>query len=251
MLNLPERLHEVFEASKEMLRPTIYGQAIILLTFAPLLTFTGVEGKTFSPMAITVMLALVGAFILSLTFVPAMVAVLIRGRVAEKEVKAVAWYKERYEPVLRRVVTRPWPWIGGGLATLAAAFLIFTSLGREFIPTLDEGDLAMQSLRVPSTSLEQSTKMQLAVERAVSSLPEVAYVYSKTGTAEVASDPMPQNASDAFIILKPRDEWPDGVDSREDILERIDEKLEDERTPKQLREHGWLMRRRKLAHQIG
>jgi len=225
LLTLPERLHEVFEASKEMLRPTIYGQAIILLTFAPLLTFTGVEGKTFSPMAITVMLALVGAFILSLTFVPAMVAVLIRGKVAEKEVKAVAWYKERYEPVLRRVVARPWPWIGGGLATLAAAFLVFTSLGREFIPTLDEGDLAMQSLRVPSTSLEQSTKMQLAVERAVSSLPEVAYVYSKTGTAEVASDPMPQNASDAFIILEPRDEWPDGVDSREDILERIDEKL--------------------------
>ena len=226
LLTLSERLQEVFEASKEMLRPTIYGQAIILLTFAPLLTFTGVEGKTFSPMAITVMLALVGAFILSLTFVPAMVAVLIRGKVAEKEVKAVVWYKERYEPVLRRVVLRPWPWIAGGLATLAAAFLVFTTLGREFIPTLDEGDLAMQSLRVPSTSLEQSTRMQLAVERAVSSLPEVAYVYSKTGTAEVASDPMPQNASDAFIILKPREEWPDGVDSREDILERIEEKLE-------------------------
>ena len=226
LLTLSERLHEVFEASKEMLRPTIYGQAIILLTFAPLLTFTGVEGKTFSPMAITVMLALVGAFILSLTFVPAMVAVLIRGKVAEKEVKAVVWYKERYEPVLRRVVLRPWPWIAGGLATLAAAFLVFTTLGREFIPTLDEGDLAMQSLRVPSTSLEQSTRMQLAVERTVSSLPEVAYVYSKTGTAEVASDPIPQNASDAFIILKPREEWPDGVDSREDILERIEEKLE-------------------------
>ncbi|OYW46382.1 MAG: CusA/CzcA family heavy metal efflux RND transporter [Sphingomonadales bacterium 32-68-7] len=225
LLTLSERLHEVFEASKEMIRPTIYGQAIILLTFAPLLTFTGVEGKTFSPMAITVMLALVGAFILSLTFVPAMVAVLIRGKVAEKEVKAVAWYKARYEPVLRRVVLRPWPWIGAGLATLAAAFLIFQTLGREFIPTLDEGDLAMQSLRVPSTSLEQSTKMQLAVERAVSSLPEVAYVYSKTGTAEVASDPMPQNASDAFIILKPRAQWPEGVDSREDILERIDGKL--------------------------
>ena len=129
LLSLSERLHEVFEASKEMLRPTIYGQAIILLTFAPLLTFTGVEGKTFSPMAITIMLALVGAFILSLTFVPAMVAVLIRGKVAEKEVKAVAWYKERYEPVLRRVVQRPWPWIGGGLATLAAAFLVFYDLG--------------------------------------------------------------------------------------------------------------------------
>lgn len=222
LLNLPERLHEVYEASKEMIRPTIYGQAIILLTFAPLLTFTGVEGKTFSPMAITVMLALVGAFILSLTFVPAMVAILIRGKVAEKEVKAVAWFKRGYEPSLRRLVVRPWPWIGGGVATLAIAAMIFMSLGREFIPTLDEGDLAMQSLRIPSTSLEQSKNMQLVVEQAVSKLPEVAFVYSKTGTAEVASDPMPQNASDAFIILKPKDQWPEGVDSKEDVVARIE-----------------------------
>src|SRR3546814_12222094 len=106
-----------------MLRPTIYGQAIILLTFAPLLTFSGVEGKTFSPMAITVMLALASAFILSLTFVPAMIAVLIRGKVAEKEVKAIAWTQERYEPILRRVVDRPWTWIGGGVALFAVADL--------------------------------------------------------------------------------------------------------------------------------
>ncbi len=222
LLSLPERLHEVFEASREMIRPTIYGQAIILLTFAPLLTFSGVEGKTFSPMAITVMLALVGAFILSLTFVPAMVALLIRGKVAEKEVKAVAWFKRGYEPKLRQLVARPWPWIGGGVATLAVAALVFMSLGREFIPTLDEGDLAMQSLRVPSTSLEQSKAMQLQVERAISSLPEVAFIYSKTGTAEVASDPMPPNASDAFIILKPKDQWPAGVDSKEDVVARVE-----------------------------
>jgi len=226
LLALPERLHEVFEATKQMIRPTIFGQAIILLVFAPLLTFTGVEGKTFSPMAITVMLALVGAFILSLTFVPAMVAILIRGKVAEKEVKVIGWFKTRYEPVLRRLVVRPWPWIAGGVATFAAAGLIFTTLGREFIPTLDEGDLAMQSLRVPSTSLAQSKDLQLKVETAISSLPEVAYVFSKTGTAEVASDPMPQNASDSFIILKPKDAWPDGVDSKDQIVERIQAKLE-------------------------
>ncbi len=225
LLKLPERLHEVYEATREMIRPTIYGQSIILLVFAPLLTFTGVEGKTFSPMAITVMLALVGAFILSLTFVPAMVAILIRGKVAEKEVPAIAWFKRRYEPVLRRLVARPWGWIGAGVAITAAAGLVFTSLGREFIPTLDEGDLAMQSLRIPSTSLEQSNGMQLQVERAVSALPEVAYVYSKTGTAEVASDPMPQNASDSFIILRPRSEWPAGVDSKDEIVERIQARL--------------------------
>jgi cobalt-zinc-cadmium resistance protein CzcA len=205
-----------------MVRPTIYGQAIILLVFAPLLTFTGVEGKMFTPMAITVMLALIGAFVLSLTFVPAMVAILIRNRVAEKEVPAVAWVKERYEPVLRRVVARPWPWIGAGVGTFVLAALIFTTLGREFIPQLNEGDLSLQSIRIPSTSMGQSLDMQLRVERAISALPEVAYIYSKTGTAEVATDPMPQNISDAFVILKPEDQWPAGVDSRDEVVERIE-----------------------------
>jgi cobalt-zinc-cadmium resistance protein CzcA len=225
VLTLPERLHEVFEASKEMVRPSIYGQAIILLVFVPLLTFTGVEGKMFTPMAITVMLALVGAFILSLTFVPAMVAILIRGKVAEKEVRAILWVKERYEPLLRRVIARPWPWIGAGVGTFVAAGLLFMTLGQEFIPQLDEGDLSVQAIRIPSTSLDQSLDMQRRVERAISSLPEVAFVYSKTGTAEVATDPMPQNVSDAFIILRPRDQWPAGVDRKEEIVERIEQRM--------------------------
>jgi cobalt-zinc-cadmium resistance protein CzcA len=225
LLTLSERLHEVFEGSKEMVRPTIYGQAIIFLVFAPLLTFTGVEGKMFSPMAITVMLALAGAFIASLTFVPAMIALLIRGKVSEKEVKAIAWTKTRYEPVLRRAVARPWPFIGAGVGAFALAALAFTTLGQEFIPQLDEGDLAMQGIRIPSTSLAQSKTMQMQIEKAVAVLPEVAFVYSKTGTAEVASDPMPPNASDAFIILKPKDSWPDGVSSKEDVIERIEERL--------------------------
>jgi heavy metal efflux system protein len=225
ILNLNERLHEVFEASREMVKPTLYGQAIIFLVFVPLLTFTGVEGKTFSPMAITVMLALAGAFIASLTFVPAMVALLIRGEVAEKEVKAIAWVKERYEPVLKRVIQRPWPWIGAGAGTFATAIFVFTLLGSEFIPVLGEGNLAMQALRIPSTSLNTSQAMQMKVEKAVASLPEVKLIYSKTGTAEVASDPMPPNASDTFIILKPRDEWPDGVKTKEDVIERVENKL--------------------------
>ena len=227
LLTLPERLHEVFEASKEMVRPTLYGQAIILLVFAPLLTFTGVEGKMFTPMAITVMLALVGAFILSLTFVPAMVAILIRGKVAEKEVAAIRWTKERYEPLLRRVIARPWPWIGAGVGTFVLAGLVFMTLGREFIPQLDEGDLLATTIRIPSTSLDQSNAMQLQVERALSALPEVAYVFSKTGTAEVASDPMPANMADTFIILKPHDQWPEGVDTREDVMERVETKMAD------------------------
>ncbi|MDZ4365938.1 MAG: CusA/CzcA family heavy metal efflux RND transporter, partial [Afipia sp.] len=226
LLSLSERLHEVFEASREMVKPTIYGQAIIFLVFVPLLTFTGVEGKTFSPMAITVLLALAGAFVASLTFVPAMVALLLRGKVAEKEVRAIAWVKTRYEPVLKRVIARPWPWIGAGGGTFAAAILVFGMLGSEFIPVLGEGNLAMQALRIPSTSLNKSQAMQLQVEKAVSTLPEVAFIYSKTGTAEVASDPMPPNASDTFIILKPRDAWPDGVKTKDDVIERVEKKLE-------------------------
>ena len=225
ILSLNERLHEVFEASKEMVRPTLYGQAIIFLVFVPLLTFEGVEGKTFSPMAITVLLALAGAFVASLTFVPAMVALLIRGEVAEKDVKAVAWVKKRYEPLLGQVIARPWRWLGAGAGTFIAAALVFTMLGSEFLPVLGEGNLAMQAVRIPSTSLAQSTRMQEQVERAVSKLPEVAFVYSKTGTAEVASDPMPPNASDAFIILKPKDEWPDGVETREDVIARVETAL--------------------------
>ncbi|HEY1144401.1 MAG TPA: CusA/CzcA family heavy metal efflux RND transporter [Sphingomicrobium sp.] len=226
LLNLSERLHEVFEASSEMVRPTIYGQAIILLVFAPLLTFTGVEGKMFTPMAITVMLALVGAFILSLTFVPAMVAVVISGKVKEEDVGAIRWVKWHYAPLLAKVLAAPGKWVMAGVGTFLLAGLLFMTLGQEFIPQLDEGDASMQALRIPSTSLDQSLEMQKRVEKAVSSLPEVAFIYSKTGTAEVATDPMPQNASDAFIILKPKSEWPAGVDSKEDIIKRLERKME-------------------------
>ena len=226
LLSLPERLDEVFQASREMIQPTIYGQAIIFLVFAPLLTFTGVEGKMFSPMATTVMLALAGAFVLSLTFVPAMVALVIRGKVDEKEVRAIAWTKERYTPLLDRVIARPWPVIGAGVGIFAAAALMFTQLGREFIPQLDEGDIAILAARVPSTSLDQSLEFQRRVESAVASLPEVEHMFAKTGTAEAALDPMPQNISDSFVILKPKSEWPDGVESKEDVIERIEAKLE-------------------------
>ena len=226
LLTLAERLHEVFEASREMVRPTLYGQAIILLVFAPLLTFTGVEGKMFTPMAITVIFALIGAFILSLTFVPAMVAVLIGGKVSEEEVKAIRWTKARYEPQLTKVIARPLPWIGAGVGVFVLAGLMFMTLGREFIPQLNEGDASIQAIRIPSTSLNQSLDMQLRVERAIASLPEVAFIYSKTGTAEVATDPMPQNISDAFIILKPEDEWPAGVDSKDAVVERVEAKME-------------------------
>jgi len=225
LLRLPERLETVLRAAQEMIRPTVFGQAIIFLVFAPLLTFTGVEGKTFSPMAITIMLALGAAFILSLTFVPALVAILMRGKVSEKEVKLIAVSRQRYEPVLKRVVDRPWPFIGGAVALFLVAGVVYTTLGQEFIPQLDEKNVAMGSLKIPSTALEQSLTMQRQVEKSVSSLPEVEMMFSKTGTAEVATDPMPPNASDGFIILKPQKEWPKDVANKAKVVERIEGKV--------------------------
>ena len=209
-------------ASQEMIKPTVFGQAIILLAFAPLLMFTGVEGKTFSPMAITIMLALVAAFILALTFVPAMVALLIRGRVAEKEVWLIAKAKARYLPLLDKAVARPWPFIVGGFAFFLAAVPAFGLLGSEFIPQLDEKNIALASTRVPSVNLEQSLAMQRQVEAAVTKLPEVELMFSKTGTAEGATDPMPQNMSDGYVILKPQDQWPAGVHTKAEVIERIE-----------------------------
>ncbi len=222
LLTLRERLGETVQATQEMIKPTVFGQAIIFLVFAPLLTFTGVEGKTFSPMASTIMLALGAAFILSLTFVPAMLAILIRGKVAEKEVWLIARIKQAYAPVLDRAVATPWPFIAAGAGVFVLAGFVFNLLGQEFIPQLDEKNLALASQRIPSTSLEQSLVMQRKVEQSVSGLPEVQTMFSKTGTAEVATDPMPPNISDGFVILKPQKEWPKDVKTKADVLKRVE-----------------------------
>jgi cobalt-zinc-cadmium resistance protein CzcA len=220
-LVLRERLEEVVASSREMLRPTIYGQLVIFLVFLPCLTFQGVEGKMFSPMVITLMLALASAFVLSLTFVPALIAVMMKGPVAEKEVRVIVAAKSRYAPLLRRAVERPLPFVGAGLGVLVLAAVAFTFVGREFMPTLDEQNLNLSSVRIPSTPIEQSAQLDLPIERAILSLPEVKTVYSKAGTASLAADPMPPNASDNYVILKPKSEWPEGVTTKEQVVERI------------------------------
>ncbi len=225
LLTLRERLAETRAAAHEMIKPTVYGQAIIFLVFAPLLTFTGVEGKTFSPMAITVMLALASAFILSLTFVPAMIALLLNKKINEQEAKPIRMTKERYGPLLRRALARPWPVIGTGVGVFALAALVFSFIGSEFTPQLDERDLAVQSLRIPSTPLEQSLTMQRQVEARLKQFPQVELVFSRTGTAEVATDPMPPNISDAYVILKPREEWPDPSLSKDQLVSEMEEAL--------------------------
>jgi cobalt-zinc-cadmium resistance protein CzcA len=223
VLTHEERHAQVVQASQEMVRPTIYGQIVIFLVFIPCLTFQGVEGKMFSPMVITLMLALASAFVLSLTFVPALVALLITGRVSEREVGFIRVTKHFYAPLLNTVLEHPIPFIAGGLTVFAASMVVFLSLGRVFMPTLDETNFNLSSVRIPSTSIEQSVKLDLPLERAIMTLPEVNLVYSKAGTASLAADPMPPNASDNYVILKPKSEWPQGVTIKDDVLKRIEQ----------------------------
>ncbi len=226
-LALEERLSVVAQAAREMIRPTVFGQAIIILVYVPLLTLSGVEGKTFTPMALTVIMALVSAFVLSLTFVPAMLAIWLSKPVEEKEGRIMSWLKRKYEPGLDKAMKRPTLTMGVGVGAFLAAILTFSFLGQEFLPQLDEGDLTAQVLRVPGTSVDQSQAMQSRIEKEIARLPEVRFVFSKTGTAELASDPMPPNISDTFIIMKPRDEWPDSRLSRADLVAKVENVLED------------------------
>ncbi|NQE61440.1 CusA/CzcA family heavy metal efflux RND transporter [Caulobacter sp. RHG1] len=221
ILTLQERLEVSLRSTQEMVRPSVFGQIVIFLVFLPCLTFQGVEGKMFSPMVITLMLALASAFVLSLTFVPAMTAILIRGKVSEKEVFIVAKTKEAYAPWLRRAVDRPWPFIGAAAGVFALAVITFGFVGREFMPSLDEQNLNLSSVRIPSTSIDKSVELDLPIERAILQLPEVETVYSKAGTASLAADPMPPNASDNYVILKPKKDWPQGVKTKEQVVERI------------------------------
>lgn len=228
-----ERLQVAAAAARKMVKPAAFGQLIILLVFTPLLLLEGVEGKTFIPMAATVMLALAGAFIFSFTFVPAMAALLVRepkavavdadGRAHEHETAIIRFARRWIRPAIQSAVDRPKIVLIAALGAMVVGGLSFMSLGREFTPTLDEGDIAMQALRVPSASLEQSLAMQMALERAITAQPEVETMFSRTGTAEAAVDPMPPNISDAVIILKDRRDWPDRSLSKEDLIARIDE----------------------------
>jgi heavy metal efflux system protein len=221
-LTQDERLRTVTESAIEMIRPTVYGQTIIILVYVPLLAFTGVEGKTFEPMAMTVMIALAAAFVVSLTFVPAAVAIVITKPVSETENIIVRRLKQAYAPLLGWAIDRPAPVIAGAGLLFVGALVVFSKLGQEFIPTLDEKNIVMDVKRVPSTAINQAQAMQLLIEQQVSKLPQVAFVFSRIGTPDLAADPMLPSDADTYIILKPQSEWPDPSMTKNDLIRQIE-----------------------------
>ncbi|MGD9471160.1 MAG: efflux RND transporter permease subunit [Novosphingobium sp.] len=221
LLDRDERFGLVAKASAEVIRPSLFGIVIITAVYLPIFALEGIEGKTFHPMAITVVLALTAALILSLTLVPAAVALFVTGKVEEKENRVMRWMSKRYAPLLDKALARPKLAVAFAvlLVTLSAAGA--TRLGSEFIPNLDEGDIAMHALRIPGTSLGQAVQMQESLEKRIRQFPEVERVFAKIGTADVATDPMPPSVADNFIMLKDRSEWPDPRKPREQLVAEL------------------------------
>ena len=221
LLHDAERFDLAAQASAEVIKPAIFAILIITAVYLPIFALSGVEGKMFHPMALTVVIALGAAMVLSLTLIPAAVATFIRGRVAEKENVVIDSAKRAYGPALTLALRHPVATlVTGALLTLTGLWGV-RSLGSEFIPNLDEGDFAVLVSRMPGTGLAQSLSMQQALERRLVQLPEVKNVFSRIGTSEVATDPMPPSAADALIITKPRSEWPDPKKSKSQLEEEV------------------------------
>ena len=225
VLSPEERFDATASATAEVIRPSLFGLGIIAAVYLPIFALTGVEGKMFHPMAITVVLALTGAMLLSITFVPAAIAVFLGGKVDEKENRVMAWLRGRYVPLLAWSLKRSRLVFAGAAALVVLSGLLATRLGTEFIPNLDEGDLAVHALRIPGTGLSQAVDMQATLERRIMQFPEVERVFGKIGTAEVATDPMPPSVTDTFVMLKPRAQWPDPRKSRDTLVAEIERAL--------------------------
>jgi cobalt-zinc-cadmium resistance protein CzcA len=221
LLDRDERFGLVASASTEVMKPSIFGVIIITVVYLPIFALTGIEGKTFHPMAITVVMALTAALLLALTLVPAAIAQLVTGRVEEKENRVMSWLNRQYAPLLDATMKRGKLIIGGAVALVLLAGVGATRLGSEFIPNLDEGDIAMHALRIPGTSLSQAIDMQRALEERIRKFPEVERVFAKIGTADVATDPMPPSVADNFIMLKDRKDWPDPRKPREQLVAEL------------------------------
>ena len=220
-LPLKERMELVFEATREVIRPALFGVFIITAVYLPIFALEGVEGKMFHPMAITVVIALLSAMLLSVTFVPAMIALLFKKPVQEKNSPLMRGAEALYRPTLNAVINARWL-----VVIFASALVIWfgmqaTKLGSEFAPNLDEGDIAMHALRIPGTSLSQAIALQATLEEKIKQMPEVERVFAKIGTADVATDAVPPSVADNFIILKPRNEWPNPTKSKTQVVEEL------------------------------
>jgi cobalt-zinc-cadmium resistance protein CzcA len=221
LLNREERFNLAAKASTEVIRPSLFGILIITIVYLPIFALEGVEGKTFHPMAITVVIALTAALVLSLTFVPAAVATFVTGKVEEKETRVMRVAKARYLPLLDFAMRRRKAVLAGAALLVALSGVAASRMGSEFIPNLDEGDIALHALRIPGTSLSQAVAMQSALEDRIKAFPEVEEVFAKIGTADVATDPMPPSVADTFIIMKPRSEWPDPRKPKEQLVAEL------------------------------
>ncbi len=226
LLTRNERFETILAGASEVIKPSLFGTVIIGVVYLPILTLTGVEGKMFTPMALTVLMALLGAAIASMTLVPAAVALLVTGKVSEKENFFMRGALRLYAPALEGAIRLRYVVVAMAFVLVGVAGVAASRMGGEFIPSLDEGDIAMHAMRIPGTSLTQSVQMQEALEKAILEFPEVKEVAAKIGTAEVATDPMPPNVADNFIFLKPRSEWPDPNRSKADLVTAIEKRVE-------------------------
>ncbi|WP_040519936.1 efflux RND transporter permease subunit [Glaciecola punicea] len=225
VLPLKERLELVFQATSEVIKPSLFGVLIITIVYIPLFTLSGVEGKMFHPMAATVIIALLAAMVFSITVVPAAIAMFMNGKISEKESPIIVGAKSIYRPLL--VAALKLRWLVVLLATILVVVSIWlsTRLGAEFIPQLDEGDIALHAMRIPGTGIEQAVDMQKLLETTIMKYEQVQTVFAKTGTAEVATDAMPPNVTDTFVMLKPRSTWPDPSLSKQDFVVMLEKDL--------------------------
>ena len=221
LLSLKERSAVVFHATKEVMTPAMFGVFIIMLVYLPIFALSGVEGKMFQPMAFTVIAALLGALVLAITFIPASIALFVSGKISEKENALMLALRKAYQPLLALSIKTPLLVSAVAILLLTSALWSASKMGSEFLPQLDEGDIAMHALRIPGTSLSQSVEMQMQLEADIATLPEVARVFSKIGTPEVATDPMPPNVADTFIIMKNQQDWPNPEKTRAEFDEEL------------------------------
>jgi len=222
-LTLPERLSVVFSASKETRRALLFGQLIIMIVYIPIFALSGVEGKMFHPMAFTVVTALLGAIILSITFVPAAVALFLNGDIQDRESKVVVYSKRLYLPMLNWVLRNKALTITLAVTIMVLSGLLATRLGSEFVPSLNEGDIALHAIRIPGTSLTTAIEMQNELEEKIKTFAEVERVFSKIGTAEIATDPMPPSVADIFIILKDQDAWEGPYKTKAELIAAMEQ----------------------------